>query len=255
MSKIKTLIVEDNLIFLNLMKEYFSNSTNIEVLYEAGNGVEAYNIVDKYICDIDIILLDLIMPKKDGLYVLKKMKENNLIKDIIVTSAFGEEDVIMSACEYGVKYFLLKPFDFEDLENKIIEIFNYNRSSHISSKKILDIKKVLADFLHSLGFPSHLKGYQYIREAILLVLEKPELSLNITRCLYQVLGDNFNTSKENIERSIRHAIEISWNRGDIDLIDKVFGRSIDINKSKPTNLEYITTLVDFIKLGKLSDID
>lgn len=254
MSKIKVLIVEDNLYFLNIIKKYFLNSDKIEILYEASDGVEAYNIIDRNICNIDIILLDLIMPKKDGFYVLRKMRESSLVKDVIVISSFNQDEAIMSACEYGVKYFMLKPFDFEDLENKIIEVINYGKTLLTPIRGNTNVRNELTALLHKLGFPSHLKGYQYIREAIILMGKNPELSLNITRCLYQKVADNFNTSKECVERSMRHAIEISWNRGDIELIDKVFGSSIDMNKSKPTNSEYITAITDLIVLGKIKDV-
>lgn len=254
MNKIKVMLVEDNEIFLRLIKKYFLINEKIEIFLEAKDGISGYNIIEKNICDIDVILLDLIMPKKDGFYVLKKMKESALIKDVIVMSAFNQEDVITASCRYGVKYFMLKPFDFEDLENKIIEVINNKKIIYKPKVKNYDMRKILVCLLHKLGFPTHIKGYQYIREAIIMVRDNPELSQNITRCLYVKISDLFGTSKECVERAIRHAIEISWNRGDIETIEKVFGSSIDMNKSKPTNLEYITAIVDLINLDKLEEL-
>ena len=254
MNKIKVMLVEDNELARKLIKRHFLENERIEIFLEAKDGESAYKIIESNICDIDIILLDLIMPKKDGLYVLKKMKEFSLVKDVIIMSAFGQEDVIIDSCKYGVKYFMLKPFDFVDLENKIIEVINNKNILYKHKIKKEEIVKEITPLLRRLGFPTHIKGYLYIKEAITMICNEPKLSQNITRCLYNKIAESFGTSKECVERAIRHAIEISWNRGDIEVIDKVFGCSIDMNKSKPTNSEYITAIVELINLGKVNEL-
>ena len=249
--KIKVLAVDDNAVQLDVYRKYFNGSKNIEVVKEAKNGVEAIDIINNN--DIDIILLDLIMPEIDGLGFLSYLRENNIKKNIIVVSAFNEEETIRKCSEYGVKYYALKPFNLENLEKIIIDLYesskNKNELIELQGK---DLQIQVTNVLHALGIPSNIKGYQYVRSAILMVYDNPGFVGGITKELYPDLSIKYNTSIQRVERAIRHAIEVSWNRGDIDLMEEIFGHSVDIDRAKPTNSEFIVTIADKLRLDMIN---
>lgn len=249
--KIKVLVVDDNEALVNLIMKYFNGSKEIEIIGCAYNGEEAIKKIEKE--DFDVMLLDLVMPIKDGMYVLKHMRKNNINKNVIVISAYNEEETIRTVSEYGVKYYALKPFDFEVLKDKIVDIAtskrNKERLIEIQDK---DIQIQVTNLLHALGIPSHIKGYQYIRSAILMVYDNPGFIGGITKELYPDLSVKFNTSIQRVERAIRHAIEVSWLRGDIDLMEEIFGHSVDIDRAKPTNSEFIVTIADKLRLDMIN---
>ena len=250
--KTKLLVVDDNVAMVELIKEYFRESSKIEVVWTAYDGEEAldkiFNEEDKY----DVLILDLIMPKKDGLYVLEELKKKKKQKNIIVLTSYNEPDTIRRVSEYGVRYFMLKPFDFKEFEKKILELIEGNKmQSQVIDLHDHNIQISITKILHQLGIPSHIKGYQYIREAISLVYTNPSLIGGITKELYPEIGQKYKTSVSRVERAIRHAIEVSWNRGDWSLIEDIFGHSVDIDKAKPTNSEFIVTIADKLRLEML----
>ena len=250
--KIKVLVVDDNEVSVSLIKKYFNGSDSIVIESYALNGKEGIDFLEKNI-NYDIILLDLIMPVKDGFSVLEYMKSNNIDIPVIVMSSFNNEDVIRRVSEYGVKYYALKPFNLDDIERRIIDIYN-NRKSNESIIGLCDkgLQIEVTNLLHSLGIPSHIKGYQYIRTAILMVYENPGYIGGITKELYPNISVRFNTSIQRVERAIRHAIEVAWLRGDIDLMEEIFGHSVDIDRAKPTNSEFIVTIADKLRLDMIS---
>ncbi len=251
--KIKVLVVDDNEGLVGLIKEYFSSSDKIEVVGSVSNGEEAVNLIDENKLDYDLILLDLVMPVKDGIYVLNHMKEKNIKKKVIVMTSYNEEQTIRDVSEFGVRYYCLKPFDLEDLKNKIIQTITYKKNNdRIIEIENKDIQIQVTKLLHALGIPSHIKGYQFIRSAILMVYENPGLIGGITKELYPDLSIKFNTSIQRVERAIRHAIEVSWLRGDIDLMEDIFGHSVDIDRAKPTNSEFIVTIADKLRLEMIN---
>ena len=249
--KIKVLAVDDNKALTTMIKEYFEDNKNIEISFVAHDGSEALDLIKQNENEIDVILLDLIMPKKDGVYVLNQLRTSKIIKDIIVVTSFNEEETIRKVSEFGVKYVILKPFELSDLESKILEIKNSKSKGEILNLGTNSLKVSVSKILHELGIPSHIKGYLYIRDAITLVYERPELIGGITKELYPLIGKNFDTSTSRVERAIRHAIEVSWNRGDWDLMEEIFGHSVDIDRAKPTNSEFIVTIADKLKLDAL----
>ncbi len=251
--KIKVLVVDDNAAQVSLIKKYFNESDEVEVTLSASNGMDAIDILKNKSSEFDIMLLDLVMPMKDGIGVLNYMKENNIDKKVIVMSSFGEEETIRSVCELGVKYFALKPFDMDNLKKVIINLVKINRSKEeLIELQDKDIQIQVTNILHALGIPSHIKGYQYIRSAILMVYDNPGFIGGITKELYPDLSVKFNTSMQRVERAIRHAIEVSWLRGDIDLMEEIFGHSVDIDRAKPTNSEFIVTIADKLRLDMIN---
>lgn len=246
---IKLLMVDDNVNLVKMVSEYFKNKDNISLEFVAHDGKEGIELIEEKQNEFDVLLLDLIMPKKDGLYVLEEMKKRGINKNVIVETSYNTQEVIKQVSDYNVNYFILKPFELDDLENRIMGI-----SKRKNDTKTLDfyhnnLQVSITKILHELGIPSHIKGYQYIREGVSIIFERPETIGGITKELYPELASKFDTTVSRVERAIRHAIEVSWNRGDWELMEEIFGHSVDIDKAKPTNSEFIVTVADKLRLG------
>lgn len=245
---IKLLMVDDNVNLVKMVSEYFKNKDNISLEFVAHDGKEGIELIEEKQNDFDVLLLDLIMPKKDGLYVLEEMKKRGINKNVIVETSYNTQEVIKQVSDYNVNYFILKPFELDDLESRIMGI-----SKRKNDTKTLDfyhnnLQVSITKILHELGIPSHIKGYQYIREGVSIIFERPETIGGITKELYPELASKFDTTVSRVERVIRHAIEVSWNRGDWELMEEIFGHSVDIDKAKPTNSEFIVTVADKLRL-------
>ena len=249
MEKARLLVIDDNENLVDMIEEYFSDHEFIKVVLKAYSGEEGINLIENKINDYDVIILDLIMPNKDGIYILEQIKRKNIYKPVIISTSYNSDEMIRRVSEYGVHYFLLKPYELSDLEGRIMESVNkedkeskniniYHNNLQISVTKIL----------HELGVPSHIKGYQYIREGIMLIYNNPDMIGGITKELYPEIASKYDTTVSRVERAIRHAIEVSWNRGDWDLMEEIFGHSVDIDKAKPTNSEFIVTVADKLRL-------
>ncbi len=248
MKKISVLMVDDNVNLVEMVKEYFSSHQFIDVDFWAYDGLEGIELIEKEKNNYDVIILDLIMPQKDGLYVLEEMKKRRIDKKIIVATSYNAPDVIREVSDFGVNYFILKPFELADLEKRIIECKNKNMVSKNIDFYHNNLQISISKILHELGIPSHIKGYQYIREGIGIIYENPEIIGGITKELYPELALKFDTTVSRVERAIRHAIEVSWNRGNWSLMEEIFGHSVDIDKAKPTNSEFIVTIADKLRL-------
>ena len=247
MDKIKVLMIDDNVSLVDMVREYFSDHKRIEIVDCAYDGEEGLNKIVNSGDSYDLVLLDLIMPKKDGLYVLEELKKKNIVKNIIVETSYNEPKVIRKVSEYGVNYYILKPFDLLDLESKILDIFEYINSKSINLYHS-NLQISITRMLHELGMPSHIKGYQYIREGINMIYNNPDIIGGITKELYPDIASKYDTTVSRVERAIRLAIEVSWNRGDLDYMEELFGHSVDIDKAKPTNSEFIVTVADKLRL-------
>lgn len=243
MGKQSLMVVEDNQNFIDMIKERYNGSDKIDVNFEASNGEDAFDIIKNNKDKIDTIILDLVMPKRDGIFLLEQLVKNNIFINTIVITSFSSEDVLRKVSNYGVKYVLLKPFSLEDLDKRILES---NKKVIINNER--NIKISLTKLLHELGVPSHIKGYQYIREGIMILYNNPSIIGGITKELYPEIADKYKTTVSRVERAIRHAIEVSWNRGNLDFMDEVFGHSVDYDKAKPTNSEFLVTVADKLKL-------
>ena len=243
----KILMIDDNINLIKMVKEYFKDNNEININLEAHDGEEGIEILEKNKENIDLIILDLIMPNKDGIYVLNEMRKRGINKKIIVATSYNAAEVIREVSEYGVSYYILKPFDLTTLEKRIKEITNKKESDEIDFYAS-NLQVSITKMLHELGIPSHIKGYGYIREAVSIIFENPEVIGGITKELYPSLATKFNTTVSRVERAIRHAIEVSWNRGNIDFMEELFGFSVDIDRAKPTNSEFIVTIADKLRL-------
>ena len=231
-----------------MVKEYFKDSSKIKVVLESYDGKDGIEVIDSKKDEYDVIVLDLIMPKKDGMYVLKEMRSRGIDKKVIVATSYNAGEVIREVAEYGVNYLILKPFDLEDLEKRIIEVCSKKKESKTIDFETHNLQVSITKMLHELGIPSHIKGYQFLRDAINIVFDRPDVIGGITKELYPELAGKYDTTVSRVERAIRHAIEVSWNRGNWQLMEEIFGHSVDIDKAKPTNSEFIVTVADKLRL-------
>ena len=240
-------MIDDNVKLIDAVKEYFKTNEQVNITMEAHDGLEGFEMLRDHQDEYDIILLDLIMPKKDGIYVLEQMRENGIDKKVIVETSYNASEVIREVAEFGVSYFILKPFELADLEKKIMDLFKKKDDKSIDFYNS-NLQVAISKMLHNLGIPSHIKGYQFLRDAVCLVFENPEMIGGITKELYPELASKYDTTVSRVERAIRHAVEVSWNRGDLKLMETIFGHSVDIDKAKPTNSEFIVTIADKLRL-------
>ncbi|KIL44346.1 sporulation transcription factor Spo0A [Jeotgalibacillus soli] len=256
MDIIKVCIVDDNRELVATLEQFISNQQDIEVVATAHNGQDCLSMLEDI--EVDVLILDIIMPHIDGLAVLERMRELELPKlpNVIMLTAFGQEDVTKKAVDLGASYFILKPFDMENLVQNIRQVrgksiqtsHSARRFQRESSTKPKNLDASITSIIHEIGVPAHIKGYMYLREAISMVYHDIELLGSITKVLYPDIGKKYNTTASRVERAIRHAIEVAWNRGNVDAISNLFGYTVSIAKSKPTNSEFIAMVADKLRL-------
>jgi two-component system, response regulator, stage 0 sporulation protein A len=256
-NKIKVCVVDDNRELVGLLEEYISSQDDMEVVGIAHNGQDCLEMLKE--SDPDVLLLDIIMPHLDGLAVLEKIRDMEKNKlHVIMLTAFGQEDVTKNAVELGASYFILKPFDMENLGNHIRQVSNKakgpaRKSSNLGFKapveqKPKNLDASITSIIHEIGVPAHIKGYLYLREAISMVYNDIELLGSITKVLYPDIAKKYNTTASRVERAIRHAIEVAWSRGNIESISSLFGYTVSMSKAKPTNSEFIAMVADKLRL-------
>ncbi len=249
MEKIKMLVVDDNVEFVDVLKKYFNEKENICIKYVAYDGEEALDILNKHE-DIDIVLLDIIMPKKDGIYVLEQMKERGINKKVIVQTAYDADKIINLVSRLGASYFMAKPYDLKDLEKRILLLSEMSTPDLNKVSNFIDseLQNTITKMLHELGIPSHIKGYQYIREGITILYYDYNMIGAITKKLYPELAKRYSTTTSRVERAMRHAIEVGWTRSDWKMTEDLFGQSVDFDRAKPTNSEFLVTIADKLRL-------
>ncbi|GGG19240.1 sporulation transcription factor Spo0A [Paenibacillus aceti] len=263
MQKIEVLLADDNREFTNLLAEYISEQDDMIVSGIAYNGEEVLEMIDNASKIPDVLILDIIMPHLDGLGVLERLREMNLNPQpqIIMLTAFGQENITQRAVQLGASYYILKPFDMEVLVNRIRQLVGVTtvtsgtaQSSSFSKSNVVPIGKGknldanITSIIHEIGVPAHIKGYQYLREAITMVYNNIEILGSITKTLYPAIAEKFKTTPSRVERAIRHAIEVAWTRGNLDSISHLFGYTVNISKSKPTNSEFIAMVADKLRI-------
>ena len=244
---------------LALLEEYISAQEDMEVIGVAHNGQDCLSMLENV--DPDILILDIIMPHLDGLGVLEKLREvkRGAMPNVIMLTAFGQEDVTKKAVDLGASYFILKPFDMENLVNHIRQVSGKGQSvlkNHSHSLAIVlklnqkpkNLDASITSIIHEIGVPAHIKGYLYLREAISMVYNDIELLGSITKVLYPDIAKKYNTTASRVERAIRHAIEVAWSRGNIESISSLFGYTVSMTKAKPTNSEFIAMVADKLRL-------
>ncbi|MCZ2260120.1 sporulation transcription factor Spo0A [Sporosarcina sp. G11-34] len=262
MEVLKIAIADDNKELVKTMVAYFERHSEIEIIWTAHNGKVCLSMLEENVPDV--LLLDIIMPHLDGIAVLETLNENPAYNEIniIMLTAFGQEDVMTQAANLGASYFMLKPFEFERLTNQIFQVAGTRKPTipvsqpgggqapGTVSQKVLDT--TITSIIKEIGVPAHIKGYAFLREAIQMVYTDVDLLGSVTKVLYPDIAEKYNTTASRVERAIRHAIEVAWNRGNYEVISKMFGYTVHHLKSKPTNSEFIAMIADKIRLEHMA---
>ena len=263
--EITILIADDNIDFTRTLSAYLEKMEDIEVVGIAKDGNEAFEIIKG--THPDILLLDVIMPHLDGIGVLEKLNETTMTKKpiSIMLSAVGQDKITQKAISLGAQYYVVKPFDIELLIKRIRDLRYYqpapnnNFIARESKPQYIDIspenkkdernlEALVTNLIHEVGVPAHIKGYQYLREAIMMVVNDIEVINQITKQLYPDIAKKFHTTPSRVERAIRHAIEVAWSRGKADEVENIFGYTVSATKGKPTNSEFIAMIADKLRL-------
>ena len=259
MSKLNVAIADDNERILRLLGEIVSEDEELQVVGTAKDGEEAYKLIKEK--EPDVVLLDLVMPKLDGLGVLDKVQNDNSIQKqpfVVMISAIGLEKITEAAFSKGADYFIMKPFDSEMVVNQIKTVRNItsvtedNTTKHqekVHKESCKTLEEIVTEIIHDVGVPAHIKGYQYLREAIVMSVLDMDMLNSVTKVLYPEVAKKFKTTPSRVERAIRHAIEVAWSRGKVDTIEELFGYTISIGKGKPTNSEFIALITDKIRMN------
>ncbi len=243
MNRTRILIVDGNLEMQAYLADLISKESDMVLVGLVGDGVEAMHILSHEV--VDVVLLDLFMPKMDGFTLLETMNGGSVhpLPQTIIITAHGRDDFIQRAIGMGVRYYLIKPFDPTVLLNRIRELAQ--QSPYMAplypapNARARSIDDRLTTFLLAMGIPAHIKGYAFLREAIKMVIERPDVIDRITKELYPGIAKKFDTSPAKVERSIRHAIEVMWTRGRIDVLNRAYGYRVVSKENKPTNGEFI----------------
>ena len=247
----RVLVVDNNKNVTSKIEEQFSSHAVIKVVKTIENGKEALDYILNSRNEFDLIVMDLILPEVDGLTILSKMKEENIKKKVIVVTSYKKEYTINMTSLYGVNYYMLKPFSMLALETRILELSNQKLTKSVELTE--DERKIhiaISKLLHQLGIPSHIKGYTYIRDSVFLFYKQSDIYGGITKEIYPEIAMRYSTTASRVERAIRHAIEVSWSRGDYDLMEEIFGNSVAFDRAKPTNAEFIATIADRLRYDK-----
>ncbi len=254
-NKTKIMVVDDNKEFVKLINMYINSQKDIVALEPLYDGTNVINAIKQ--SKPDILLLDVVMPEKDGLTVLEELSDEVGMEKplIVIMSAIGQEKVTQKAISLGATYYVVKPFDMITLIDRVRDILKEKdevKEEYMVAygNKSLPLEVRVTQMIHDVGVPAHIKGYQYIREAIMLAVNDEDIINSITKTLYPTLSEKFNTTPSRVERAIRHAIEVAWNRGQIEMHEKIFGYTVNSNKGKPTNSEFIAMIADRIRLSE-----
>ncbi len=221
------------------------SSTQVNIKYKYSDGLEGIEAIKNHLDEIDCIVLSLVLPSLDGVGILKYLQKENINKRVILYTYNTNLDLLKLLGDYSIMFVLYKGMDLNLLEDRIIDVGKLkNKDSIEEPKPIQEMTKEISRLLHDLGMPSHIKGYQYIRDSIELMYNNPNVLGGITKEVYPFIADKYNTTPSRVERAIRHAIEVSWTRGDYDLMEEIFGHSVDFDRAKPTNSEFLATIAD-----------
>ncbi|MSS63767.1 sporulation transcription factor Spo0A [Velocimicrobium porci] len=260
MSKISVAVVDDNERMVNLLTDIMNSDGEIEVVGTAKNGIEALSLINE--AEPDVVLLDIIMPELDGLGVMERVRKNKSLKkcpSFIVITAIGQEGVTENAFELGADYYIMKPFDNNMVLSRVkqlktdrkVKLVESSRQTVCEDKESYierNLESDVTNIIHEIGVPAHIKGYQYLRDAIMMSVNDGEMLNSITKLLYPSIAKRHKTTPSRVERAIRHAIEVAWSRGKMDTIDELFGYTVNNGKGKPTNSEFVALIADKIRL-------
>lgn len=262
MKKIKIGIADDNKEFCDILEDYFADKEDIDLIFVSHDGIKAVENIKKL--QPEILILDMVMPHLDGLGVLEAINniELELYPRTIVLSAVGQEQITQKAISLGAEYYIVKPFNLDVLMKRINQLAGINDKDDNSMKyaraiftdknedEANSLEIEITNIIHEIGVPAHIKGYHYLRDAIKMAVDDMDLLGAVTKELYPAIAKKNNTTPSRVERAIRHAIEVAWNRGRLETIDSLFGYTIQNDKGKPTNSEFIAIIADKLRLER-----
>ena len=245
---LNVVIADCNEAFAETVKEGISNTDSFAVVGVTGSGEEAIRLVKQY--RADILVMDNMLTGIDGIGVLTRLKNDNAMPTVMITSAFLTEFTMQQLGNLGASCFMMKPCSVETvLENlKLLRQASSGNKNISTIQRRNAIESLVTDVIHEIGVPAHIKGYQYLRYAIIVAVEDMDVINAITKVLYPQVAKAFNTTPSRVERAIRHAIEVAWDRGDIDTLQKFFGFTVSNARGKPTNSEFIALIADKLQL-------
>jgi two-component system response regulator (stage 0 sporulation protein A) len=235
------LLADANEEFRGMLREAIEKAEGFSVVGSVGDGEEALRIIQRQ--QPDLAVVDLVLPGLDGLGLLRKLKDTKTKG--IVLSAFCTDQVVAEAMNLGAAYFLPKPCAADTLLDRMQSVFGQPATPE---EHTAALKNRVTAVIHEIGVPAHIKGYQYLREAIIIAVGDMEVINAVTKVLYPAVAKRFGTTPSRVERAIRHAIEVAWDRGDLETLQKYFGYTVSNAKGKPTNSEFIAMIADRLVL-------
>ena len=241
-NRVKILIADGNEEFCDHIKRRLEQVPSYEIVGTAADGQRALELMR--VTKPDILVLDLMLSKLDGIAVLKRAREMDKAPAALVLTGFMTEYVANMAASLGVQYFMTKPCELDAVAERIHEMtaIDSQLRQNAQRRQEVNIEAMVTSIIHEIGVPAHIKGYQYLREAIIMSVNDIEMLNSITKILYPTIAKKYQTTPSRVERAIRHAIEVAWSRGKMDTIDELFGYTINNGKGKPTNSEFIALI-------------
>lgn len=256
-NKTRVIIADAGEEYRALLSEILASEGDFEVVGRTGDGTSAYSLVMTE--KPDVLLTDIILSGLDGLAVIEKISAlpENDRPAVIIISGFSSEHTLTEASNLGASYFMQKPCDIPALLTRIRTVTGKSRQSGSAlpvgvkpSRQEQSLESLVTEIIHEIGVPAHIKGYQYLREAIILAINDMEIINAVTKVLYPTVAKKFSTTPSRVERAIRHAIEVAWDRGDLETLQKFFGYTVSNIKGKPTNSEFIAMIADRLSLQR-----
>ncbi|MFI3175239.1 MAG: sporulation transcription factor Spo0A [Bacillota bacterium] len=259
-NQIKIVLADDNKEFCDILAKHLNQQEDMEVVAIAIDGIDAMNKIRDN--EPDIAIIDGIMPRLDGIGVLERLAKNHgdtqsFVPLTIILSALSQDKIIQRALDLGASYYMVKPFDMDALTERIRQLLQEqpmvkntftSLTTTTQANNSYDLETKVTNILHEIGVPAHIRGYHYMREAIMMSVDDMDVLNYITKELYPSIAKKCNTTPSRVERAIRHAIEVAWNRGKVDAIDALFGYTVNNHKGKPTNSEFIALIADRLRL-------
>lgn len=258
MGEIKVAIADDNERILELLGDLISSDKELCLVGKANNGEDMCRVIHEK--EPDVVLLDLIMPKMDGLGVMDAVNHDRTLKKrpyFIIVTAVGQERITEDAFNKGAMYYVMKPFKNDVILERIKQVTqkgkgtSYLHGADLSGEEkeeAVNLETRVTDMIHEIGIPAHIKGYHYLRDAIIMAVEDMDVLNAVTKVLYPTVAKRHQTTASRVERAIRHAIEVAWSRGKLDTLDDLFGYTVSNGKGKPTNSEFIALIADTLRL-------
>jgi len=240
----KTILLADaNEEFRAMLRESIERDEEFTVVGSTGDGMEAFRLIESL--QPDAAVLDLVLPGLDGFAVLNQLRATETETKVVLYSAFFTDQTLAQASRLGANFFLPKPFTTQVLLDRLHNLYAWEEPR---AEPDIDLKDMVTEIIHDVGVPAHIKGYQYLRQAIILTVNDMEIINAVTKVLYPAVAEHFATTPSRVERAIRHAIEVAWDRGDLETLQKYFGYTVNSTKGKPTNSEFIAMIADRLTL-------